>query len=449
MKSKIVAIMLAAVVVSASVVGCGENKTTETESKKVQTTTVATTKKTTSNHDAIKKYIEKADKIVIVKDAKNLDMEKAVSSMVSESQKDNVESVTVDDSKVDSTKAGTYPLTITVKLKDETAVQKEETTTDNAKTESAVKTDTSKTDNKTETTAKDEVKDTKTETNASESKDTESKDTTTDNKQESDKNTIKDTVDVTVADKDKADDLLNNGSAVVGDDSKVEVKEDKEIASNDTKKEETDKKTEEKKEETTKKEDSSKKDDSKKEETKKDTSSKTESSSSDKKQDNTTNTATPSKPAASKPAETKPAPSKPSTNTNSGSNQGNSTPAPSKPAHQHNYVPQTHVVHHEATGHNEQYVVQAEWDEQVTTYEDYDWACCNVCGADITNCINEHTYQHAINYEGGGWHTEYDKRPVTTPVHHDAVYGTRWVQDSPAWDETVVDGYACSCGARQ
>ena len=396
MKRRIVAVMLAALFVSTSVVGCGNNKTTE--SKKVQTTTVATTKKATSNHDAIKKYIEKADKIVIVKDAKNLDMEKAVSSMVSESQKDNVESVTVDDSKVDSTKAGTYPLTITVKLKDETAVQKEETTTDN--------------------------------------------------KQESDRNTIKDTVDVVVADKDKADDLLNNGSAVVGDDSKVEVKDDKEVASNDTKKEETDKKTEEKKEETSKKEET-KKEDTKKEETKKDTSSKAESSSSDKKQDNTTNTATPSKPAASKPAETKPAPSKPSTNTNSGNNQGNSTPAPSKPAHQHDYVPQTHVVHHEATGHNEQYVVQAEWDEQVTTYEDYDWACCNVCGADITNCINEHTYQHAINYEGGGWHTEYGTRPVTTTVHHDAVYGTRWVQDSAAWDETVVDGYVCSCGARK
>ena len=388
--------MLAAVVVSASVVGYGENKTTE--SKKVQTTTVATTKKATSNHDAIKKYIEKADKIVIVKDAKNLDMEKAVSSMVTESQKDNVESVTVDDSKVDSTKAGTYPLTITVKLKDETADQKEETTTDN--------------------------------------------------KQESDKNTIKDTVDVTVADKDKADDLLNNGSAVVGDDSKVEVKEDKEIASNDTKKEETDKKTEEKKEETSKKEET-KKEDTKKEETKKDTSSKAESSSSDKKQDNTTNTATPSKPAASKPAETKPAPSKPSTNTNSGSNQGNSTQKPSKPAHQHNYVAQTHVVHHEATGHNEQYVVQAAWDEPVTTYEDYAWECCNVCGADITDCIDEHTKAHALAYEGGGWHIEYGTRPVTTTVHHDAVYGTRWVQDSAAWDETVVDGYVCSCGARQ
>ena len=390
MKRRIVAVMLAALFVSTSVVGCGENKTTE--SKKVQTTTVATTKKATSNHDAIKKYIEKADKIVIVKDAKNLDMEKAVSSMVTESQKDNVESVTVDDSKVDSTKAGTYPLTITVKLKDETADQKE--------------------------------------------------DTTTDNKQESDKNTIKDTVDVIVADKDKADDLLNNGSAVVGDDSKVEVKDDKEVVSNDTKKEETDKKTEEKKEETPKKE-------TKKEETKKDTSSKTESSSSDKKQDSTTNTATPSQSAASKPAETKPSTSKSSANTNSGSNQGNSTQKPSKPAHQHNYVAQTHVVHHEATGHNEQYVVQAAWDETVTTYEDYDWACCNVCGADITNCINEHTYQHAINYEGGGWHTEYGTRPVTTTVHHDAMYGTRWVQDSAAWDETVVDGYVCTCGARK
>lgn len=398
MKRRIVAVMLAALFVSTSVVGCGENKTTE--SKKVQTTTVATTKKATSNHDAIKKYIEKVDKIVIVKDAKNLDMEKAVSSMVTESQKDNVESVTVDDSKVDSTKAGTYPLTITVKLKDETADQKEETTTDN--------------------------------------------------KQESDKNTIKDTVDVIVADKDKADDLLNNGSAVVGDDSKVEVKDDKEVASNDTKKEETDKK----KEETTKKEDTSKKDDSKKEETKKDTSSKTESSSSDKKQDNTTNTATPSqpaasKPAASKPAETKPSTSKPSTNTNSGNNQGNSTQKPSKPAHQHNYVAQTHVVHHEATGHNEQYVVQAAWDEPVTTYEDYAWECCNVCGADITDCIDEHTKAHALAYEGGGWHIEYGTRPVTTIVHHDAVYGTRWVQDSAAWDETVVDGYVCSCGARK
>ena len=110
---------------------------------------------------------------------------------------------------------------------------------------------------------------------------------------------------------------------------------------------------------------------------------------------------------------------------------------------------QTHTVHHDATGHNEQYVVQEAWDETVTTYEDYAWDCCNVCGADCTADPGEHMYQHAIKYEGGGWHTEYGTRPVTSTVHHDAVYGTRWVQDSAAYDETVVDGYACSCGARK
>ena len=138
-------------------------------------------------------------------------------------------------------------------------------------------------------------------------------------------------------------------------------------------------------------------------------------------------------------------PTKPATN--SGSNKENSNKTES--VHQHNYVAQTHVVHHEATGHNEQYVEQEAWDEQVTTYEDYAWDCCNVCGADITNNVIEHEKAHALAYEGGGHHIEYGTRPVTTTVHHEAVYGTRWVQDSVAYDETVVDGYVCSCGARK
>ena len=101
------------------------------------------------------------------------------------------------------------------------------------------------------------------------------------------------------------------------------------------------------------------------------------------------------------------------------------------------------------TGHNEQYVEQEAWDEQVIIYEDYAWDCCNVCGADITNNVIEHEKAHALAYEGGGHHIEYGTRPVTTTVHHEAVYGTRWVQDSAAYDETVVDGYVCSCGARK
>ena len=414
MRRKIVAIMLAVMTVSTAVIGCGDNKTTETESKKVQTSTE------TSDHDEIKKYIKNADEIVIVKDAKNLDLEKAVNSLVSEEQKAKVESVTVDDSKVDSTKAGTYPLTITVKLKAETTEQNiVSATTDN----SAESMDTSTSEKEPDTEAdKDAAKD-----------------------------TVKDTVDVIVAEKKDAEDLLNKGSAVIGDDSKVEVKEDKKNASNDGKEEE--KKTEDSsKQEVSNKTDSkkeeSKKEDTKKNDTKKEPSKQEKTAKNDSKKNEKSNTSTSNK----KQETTKPTPSTSTTTkpaTNSGSNKDNSNKTETKPVHQHNYVAQTHVVHHEATGHNEQYVIQDAWDEQVTTYEDYAWSCCNVCRADCTADPEEHMYQHAIKYKGGGWHTEYDVRPVTKTVHHDAVYGTRWVQDTAAYDETVVDGYVCSCGARK
>lgn len=402
MRRKIVAILLAVMTVSTAVIGCGDNKTTETESKKVQTSTE------TSDHDEIKKYIKNADEIVIVKDAKNLDLEKAVNSLVSEEQKAKVESVTVDDSKVDSTKAGTYPLTITVKLKAETT---EYSILNNRKQHR--KSDASTT--------------------------------------EKEPDTVKDTVDVIVAEKKDAEDLLNKGSAVIGDDSKVEVKEDKKNASNDGKEEE--KKTEDSsKQEVSNKTDSkkeeSKKEDTKKNDTKKEPSKQEKHAKNDSKKNETSNTSTSNK----KQETTKPTPSTSTTTkpaTNSGSNKDNSNKTETKPVHQHNYVAQTHVVHHEATGYNEQYVIQDAWDEQVTTYEDYAWDCCNVCGADCTADPGGHAYQHAIKGEGGGHHTEYDSRPVTKTVHHDAVYGTRWVQDTAAYDETVVDGYVCSCGARK
>lgn len=404
MKKKFVAILLATMMISTSIIGCGEKKAVEIDNKTVETTTK------TSDHDEIKKYIKNADELVVVKDAKNLDMEKAVNSLVSEEQKAKVESVTVDDSKVDSTKAGTYPLTITVKLKAETTDQDIASST----TESS----------------------------------TESQDASTTEKEP---DTVKDTVDVIVAEKKDAEDLLNKGSAVIGDDSKVEVKEDKKNASNDGKEEE--KKTEDSsKQEVSNKTDSkkeeSKKEDTKKNDTKKEPSKQEKHAKNDSKKNETSNTSTSNK----KQETTKPTPSTSTTTkpaTNSGSNKDNSNKTETKPVHQHNYVAQTHVVHHEATGHNEQYVIQDAWDEQVTTYEDYAWDCCNVCGADCTADPGGHAYQHAIKGEGGGHHTEYDSRPVTKTVHHDAVYGTRWVQDTAAYDETVVDGYVCSCGARK
>lgn len=442
MRRKIVAILLAVMTVSTAVIGCGDNKTTETESKKVQTSTE------TSDHDEIKKYIKNADEIVIVKDAKNLDLEKAVNSLVSEEQKAKVESVTVDDSKVDSTKAGTYPLTITVKLKAETTEQNIASST----TESS-------TDSQDGSTTEKEPDTVKTE-NSAESKDTSTSEKEPDTEADKDtskdaaKDTVKDTVDVIVAEKKDAEDLLNKGSAVIGDDSKVEVKEDKKNASNDGKEEE--KKTEDSsKQEVSNKTDSkkeeSKKEDTKKNDTKKEPSKQKKTAKNDSKKNETSNKSNTST-SNKKQETTKPSPSTSTTTkpaTNSGSNKDNSNKTETKPVHQHNYVAQTHVVHHEATGHNEQYVVQDAWDEQVTTYEDYAWECCNVCGADCTADPWGHMEKHALAYEGGGYHTEYGTRPITKTVHHEAVYGTRWVQDSAAYDETVIDGYVCSCGARK
>ena len=368
MKKKFVAILLVTMMISTSIIGCGEKKAVEIDNKTVETTTK------TSDHDEIKKYIKNADELVVVKDAKNLDMEKAVNSLVSEEQKAKVESVTVDDSKVDSTKAGTYPLTITVKLKAETTEQNIASST----TESS----------------------------------TESQDASTTEKEP---DTVKETVAVIVAEKKDAEDLLNKGSAVIGDDSKVEVKEDKKNASNDGKEEE--KKTEDSsKQEVSNKTDSkkeeSKKEDTKKNDTKKEPSKQEKHAKNDSKKNETSNTSTSNK----KQETTKPTPSTSTTTkpaTNSGSNKDNSNKTETKPVHQHNYVAQTHVVHHEATGHNEQYVIQDAWDEQVTTYEDYAWDCCNVCGADCTADPGGHAYQHAIKGEGGGHHTEYDSRPDT------------------------------------
>ena len=141
--------------------------------------------------------------------------------------------------------------------------------------------------------------------------------------------------------------------------------------------------------------------------------------------------------------ETKPE-TKPGTN-----NKEDSDKPESKPEHEHKYdIELSHIVHHEATGHEEQYVVKEACDEEVTTEEEYAWSCCNVCGADCTDNPSEHMFEHALAYEGGGWHTEYGTRLVTTTVHHDAIYGTRWVQDSEAYDEKIIDGYACICGEK-
>lgn len=131
--------------------------------------------------------------------------------------------------------------------------------------------------------------------------------------------------------------------------------------------------------------------------------------------------------------------SKPSNNNSSNSN--NSKPA----EHTHNWVAQYKTVNVPEQGHNEQVLVQAAYDEQVPITEMKEFSICNQCGADITGRYIEH---FEANDGCSGYHSEW--REVVTgykTVHHDAVYETRYVVDSPATTKQELAGYKCSgCG---
>ncbi len=197
----------------------------------------------------------------------------------------------------------------------------------------------------------------------------------------------------------------------------------------DEKKDEQEVKQEEKKEETSKADSSNK------------------SNSSESKKDNTASTNSSSNKNNSSSNSSKPS-SKPS---NSGNNSGTSKPSnnnssnSSKPAeHTHNWIAQYKTVNVPEQGHNEQVLVQAAYDEQVPVTEMKEFSICNNCGADITGFASE----HILNGTCRRYHSEW--REVVTgynTVHHDAVYETRYVVDSPATTKQELTGYKCSgCG---
>ncbi len=205
----------------------------------------------------------------------------------------------------------------------------------------------------------------------------------------------------------------------------------------DEKKDETEVKQEEKKEE-------------KKEETAKaDTSNK--SNTSESKKNNTASTGSSSNKNNSSSSSSKPS-SKPSNSSNSSSSKpsNNNSSNSSKPAeHTHNWVAQYKTVNVPEKGHNEQVLVQAAYDEQVPVTEMKAYSICSTCGADITGNTSAHVKNHVmIGDDKGGYYTEW--REVVTgykTVHHDAVYETRYVVDSPATTKQELTGYKCSgCG---
>lgn len=184
----------------------------------------------------------------------------------------------------------------------------------------------------------------------------------------------------------------------------------------DEKKDETEVKQEEKKEETAKADSSNKSNAS---ESKKDNTASTTNTSSNK--NNTSS-------------------SKPSNSSNS-SNSNSSKPA----EHKHEWVAQYKTVNVPEKGHNEQVLVQDAYDEQVPIKEMQEFTFCSTCGANITGHAVEHL-ENSLNCQG--YYTDW--REVTTgynTVHHEAVYETRYVVDSPATTKQELTGYKCSsCG---
>lgn len=120
--------------------------------------------------------------------------------------------------------------------------------------------------------------------------------------------------------------------------------------------------------------------------------------------------------------------------------------------HQHNWVAQYTTVHHEEEGHYEDVLVQEAYDEPVyETFYQCGWcmdyfdksqtAHFAMCGPLIT----EDDPRYGIITNAGSSYSV-EQVQVDT-IHHDAVYETQWIVDKAAYDEKVLTGYTCTCGA--
>lgn len=207
------------------------------------------------------------------------------------------------------------------------------------------------------------------------------------------------------------------------------------VKTEEEKKDESEVKQEEKKEETAKSDSSNKSNTS---ESKKNNTASTNSNS------NKNNSSSSSSKPSSKPSNSSNNSSSSKPSNNSGSSSNNSKPA----EHKHEWVAQYKTVNVPEKGHNEQVLVQAAYDEQVPITEMQEFSICTTCGADITGNTSAHMKAHMLNGENGNFRSEW--REVVTgykTVHHDAVYETRYVVDSPATTKQELTGYKCSgCG---
>ena len=114
----------------------------------------------------------------------------------------------------------------------------------------------------------------------------------------------------------------------------------------------------------------------------------------------------------------KPASSSGSSGSSSNSSQskpssGSGSSSSSKPAPAPATQPATKDPHEGKTWHEAEYKTEKVWvvDEEGYTwqkpiYETHDRTICNTCGADITDCVGEHGYNHLINGEDASYRNE-------------------------------------------
>ncbi len=404
-KRKVLAIFLSMALVLGAV-GCGskENPKEETPPKKEAVFT----------EKDIQDVIAGIEDHYVLQDAKGIDYLHNVSY-----DADIVEEVTVDSKDIKVEKPGTYQALYTVKvnkkaLEDYLKEQKDAKKDLAGTADKDIESDTQTSENKdtqdvstseptnTDTTSKEpetpeapapetEDEDKKAPDSSENQEDAAGKE---DQKQETDQKNDKETekveieTDITVVDKEEAQDLANKGEVVWGDNNTTVPKEDGTVVEEEVAAPES-------------------------------------------------NPTEAVKPEAEKPADTKPSGQASKPNGNSGSS-GNK-----KPSHTHNYnIPITQTVKHDATGHYEKKWVQDSpaWDEPI--YENR--TICNGCGKDLSNMDAV-----AHSAECG---SSYGNRPVQVGTkHHEAKghYENKWVQDKAAWTETKTVGWKCSCGAKK
>lgn len=138
--------------------------------------------------------------------------------------------------------------------------------------------------------------------------------------------------------------------------------------------------------------------------------------------------------------------SKPSGNNTSSSNSSNNSSSSKGDEHKHNYnIPITKTVHHDAVTRQETYTVvdKEAYDEPV--YETH--VVCKVCGQDFGK--GEAASDQAGIHSAEFGHSYHSTKVQVGTKHHDAVthQETKTVTVTPAYDETVITGYKCSCGA--